>query len=387
MPEDRKGVSTCIIKIDGSEFLSADSAGQAKPVLKWYLESAQVDKRLDSPDLFTVDLAIREGAEIELLDEIKEGGEIEILMGPMGKEETVFKGEICYVEPHFRFAGVSTVTVGGYDRSHRLTRGTSSRTWGDGINPQDLFPSVVKDVITKAQEYQGTRDNLSADKVESPGAKVSYVPQLNVSDYLFLKSLGKDVDNKVDADTEKDDRKVSFYKIQVADPAKVLVREAPHSEDEVPVKEANFSLSTVNQYARVEVRGWDPKKKKAIVGVATSSDYDFGGTPAWDATGKALYGKAGAGKVLTIVDRPVDSKEEADAVARAIFNQLSMEFVTGEVEFIGDPKINPGQAVELKQFGKRFSGKYLVTQVTHLMIPRSTGFRTRIKIARNSISE
>ncbi|MBL6975021.1 MAG: phage late control D family protein [Deltaproteobacteria bacterium] len=390
MPSDQTGVSSCIIKMDGEAVVQANSSGTngaGQPAGHMYMESAQVDKRLDCPDMFLLDLDIRVGADIQLLDELREGKEVEILMGPMGQEATVLKGEIHYLEPHFRHGGKSTVTVGGFDRSHRLTRGTRSRTWGDGIQAQDLYPSVVRDVITKSEDHSGTRDGLSPDTVDGPGAKFAYIPQMNVSDYLFMKSLGRDVDKKVDADTDEDDRKVSFHKVEVSgNPAIILVRESAHADGEVAIHEAHFNLSTVQQYAKVEVRGWDPKKKKAILGTCKAAEYDMGGsTKGWEATGEALYGSAGSGKVLTIVDRPVDSKEEAEAVAKAVFNQMSMEFITGEVDFKGDPALNPGDLVELKQFGERFSGRYLVTQVTQFMVPRSMGFTTRLKIARNDL--
>lgn len=390
MPSDHPGVSSCIIKVDQQTVVQANSSGTdnaQQPAGHMFMESAQVDKRLDSPDMFLFDLDIRVGSDIQILDELREGKSVEILMGPTGQEATVIKGEIHYLEPHFRHGGKSTVTVGGFDRSHRLTRGTRSRTWGDGVRAQDLYPSVVRDVISKAEDHSGTRDGLNPDTVDGPGAKFSFIPQLNASDYLFMKSLGKDVDTKVDADTDQDDSKVSFHNVDVTgNPIIVLVREAAHADGEVAIHEASFNLSTVQQYAKVEVRGWDPKKKKAIVGTAQAAKYDLGGTTkGWEATGEALYGNASAGKVLTIVDRPVDSKEEADTVAKAIFNQLSMDFITGEVDFRGDPAINPGDVVELKQFGERFSGRYLVVQVTQLMVPRAMGFTTRLKLARNDL--
>jgi hypothetical protein len=382
MAED-KGVNGCVIQMDGKTL--ASSSGSEAPAL---LESVQVDKRLDSPDMFQFDLHMRPEGDIQVLDEVREGKPIEIRLGPAGDEKTVVKGEVHYIEPHFRAGGQSTLTVGGFDRSHRLTRGTQSRTWGDGYQPQDLYPSVVQDVISKAAEVQGTRDGLTPDQVKGPKSKAMYVPQLNASDYLFMKWLGADADKKVEAATLEDDSKVSFYDVDVTrQPVKVLTRAVKSGGDETGVHEAQFSLSTVRQVARVEVRGWDPKRKKAIVGKAEASDLSFGGQPGWKATGQALYGKEDAGKVLTIVDRPVDSKEEADAVAKSIFNQLSLEFITGEADFPGDPAVKPGDVVEMKAFGERFSGKYLVTQATHLMNPRSTGFTTRIKFVRNEVGK
>ncbi len=373
MPDDYKGVSACIVKLDGRTAIQASSGqagGSGDSQAHWLLESVQVDKQHDCPDMFTLELDIRTGAEIQVLDEIKEGQEVEILMGPMGKEQSVFKGEVHYIEPHFRHRGKSTVSVGGYDKTHRLTRGTSSRTWGDGIQAQDLKALALQDVIEKAGAYTGASDGLSADQVKkSKGPKSAYIPQLNVSDYQMLRAMQTDLDATQ----------------VVGNPVVVLVREAAQGPNEVVVHEARFSLSTVNQVARVEVRGWDPKAKKAIVGVATAPDHTFGGTPGHQATGKALYGDPSTGKVLTIVDRPVDSKEEAEKLAKAIFDKLAMDFVTGEVDFHGDPRIKPGDLVELKQFGKRFSGKYMVRRVTHLMMPRSLPFTTRIQIARSDI--
>lgn len=376
-----RGVSGCVIMMDGKAL--ASSSGSEAPAL---VESVQVDKRLDCPDMFLFDLHMRPEGDIQVLDEVREGRSIEIRLGPAGDEKTVVKGEIHYIEPHFRAGANSTLTVGGYDRSHRLTRGTQSRTWGDGFKPQELYPSVVQDVITKASDAYGTRDGLSPDQIKPPKTKVAYLPQLNTSDYLFMKWLGQDLDRKIDADTLEDDRKISFYDLDLkGQPALVLTRAIKGTQGEVGVHEAHFSLSTVRQVTRVEVRGWDPKRKKAIVGKAEASDLSFGGEPGWKATGKALYGKDNAGKVFTIVDRPVESKEEADAIARAVFNQLSMDFLTGEADFAGQPTVKPGDLVEMRAFGERFSGKYLVIQVTHILNPRTTGYITRIKFARNEV--
>lgn len=386
MPQETQDVQSCIIKIDGKTQVESSSGGDrpANLGLAAYLESAQVDKRLDAPDMFTFELDIRSDEKVQFVDDLQEGKSVEILLGPVGKEKTVFKGEIHYIEPHFRFEGASTVLVGGYDHSHRLTRGTTSRTWGDGIQQQDLVPTAVRDVISKAAEVGGTRDGLSASTVDAPRARSAYIPQFNVSDYHFMKWLGQDVDRAVEADTVSDDKQISFRPPDLSKTAvKTLVRDAPRGENECLVKDARFNLSTVRQVARVEVRGWDPKQKKAIVGVATAAAYNFDGKEGWKATGKGLYGAESAGKVLTITDRPVDSKEEADAIAKAVFTQLSMDFLTGEIDFVGDPAVTAGDIVAVRGFGKRFDGKYLVNSCVHEMVPKTVGYVTRVKIARN----
>lgn len=383
-------VRSCIIKIDGKTHVES-TAGGGDPTnfgIAAFLESVQVDKRLDAPDMFSIELDIKSDDKIQYVDDLQEGKSVEILLGPVGKEKTVFLGEIHYIEPCFRHEGASTVVVGGYDHSHRLTRGTTSRTWGDGVNAQDLVPTAVRDVISKAGDVGGTRDGLSASTVDTPRAQSAYIPQLNVSDYHFMKWLGQEADRSVEADTVADDTQIHFRPPNLTKQAvKTLVRDAPRGEDECLVREARFNLSTVRQVARVEVRGWDPKRKKAIVGVATAPGYVFDGKEGWKAAGLGLYGSESAGKVLTITDRPVDSKEEADALAKAMFTQLSMDFLTGEIDFTGDPALTAGDIVAVRGFGKRFDGKYLVTACAHEMVPKTIGYVTRLKIARNAAGE
>ncbi|HOU53369.1 MAG TPA: hypothetical protein PLQ97_05515 [Myxococcota bacterium] len=381
-------VRSCIVKIDGKTQVEGTSGGGSSPTFAARLESVQVDKRLDAPDMFLLDLDLRQDAQLLLVDDLKEGKTIEILLGPVGAEKQVFKGEIDYIEPHYRHEGTSTLLLGGYDPSHRLTRGTSSKTWGDGVQQQDLLPTAVRDVINNAQEVQGTRDGLSARKVDVPRARTAYIPQFNVSDWHFIRWLGQDVDRVVDADAAADPKQLSFAPPDVnREPRRVLVREAPRGEKERLIKEARFQLNTVRQVSRVEVRGWDPKHKKAIVGTATDAAWRLPGKPGWEATGEALYGKGSAGKVLTITDRPVDSQEEAEAIAKAVFTQLSLDYLTAEIDYEGDPEVTAGDIVEVRGFGKRFDGRYLVAGCTQEMVPRTIGYVTHLRLARNTVAE
>ena len=352
-----------------------------------HITRLHVDKRLDSPDMFTLDYHLLVGPDFTFIDSFKEGHEVEIHIGYQ-KEVLIFKGEVSYIEPHYTKDGNGTLTLSGYDRTHRLTRGSRSKSWDDRASDAFDYATVVNDVINKSGSHDDSApDDLAPGEMGETPPKFRHIPQLNMNDYQFVKSLGIDFGLKAGS-TAKEAKKVSFRKIGPSDNAVVtIVRDKLEGTNPHIASDVRFKLSTVKQVNRVEVRGWDPKNKKNIVGVAETPTLNFPGTKAHEATGQALYGSAGKGRKVVVVDHPVYSKDEADKVAQAIFDSLSMEFVTGEAEIEGEPTLNPGDTIEVKQFGERFSGKYLVTGVQQLFIPDVLPYVTRLEFARNAIND
>jgi len=351
----------------------------------------RVERSLDAPDYFRLHCSIlQQNQLIEGIDGDFEGKPVEIALAIDEAPHTVFQGEVTYVEPTFLpGAGGSYLCLAGYDKSHRLTRGMNSRTWGDGIEANDAYSDVASAVISdsKSQDTSGVSDNLSADKVDSTSAKFPYLAQLGTSDYLWLQSIGLDAARPTAAGSKAEDGKVCFRKIDTSGTEVLTVcRDKLEGNPGQIALETRLRLSTVHQYKEVIVRAWDPKTKKAIVGKATTPDESFDGTVGGARTGKALYGSASSGRVYQVVDRPVNSKEEAEVLAQGILNRLALDFVTGEVTTWGFPKANPGDMLKLVGFGTRFSGKYLITGVVHELEAQS-GYRTRFMIARNALPD
>lgn len=68
---------------------------------------------------------------------------------------------------------------------------------------------------------------------------------------------------------------------------------------------------------------------------------------------------------MIVVDRPVFSATEADKIAQAVCDELGGEFVYADAKSDGDPRIQVGKVVKLKEMGK-YSGSYYVTETRHL---------------------
>ena len=376
-------VITVEMKIDGSTEVEGDSGtisfknGQA-------IQRVQVDQRLDCPDFFSVDLTLMSHTAFQLVDALKPGQEVEIVMG-YDTQATVFKGEISYVEPSFS-TDKQRVTVSGYDKTHRLTRGSNSRTWGDGVEASQDRGTIGGDVVGQSMARKGeVRDSLSAT-ADSVSTKVEYVPQFETNDYQFLRSLGLSTALQIVPRSAEDTAKLTFTAVDLtADPSWTVCRERPDPPDASLAIQADFALSTVKQAARVEVRGWNQKEKKAILGKSEASTKKFAGTTGYEMAGEAHYGSASAGRVLTVVDEMVADNAEAETLAKAIFDALAMQYVKAEVVIEGNPEIVPGDTVELKDFGQRYSGNYLIEALQHYYCADSHDpYVVRLQLARNA---
>lgn len=346
-----------------------------------YIQRIQVDQRLDSPDFFSVQLQASEFNEMKALDAVKPGSEVEIALG-YGTKEIVAKGEVSYVEPHFSASKLS-LTFSGYDFTHRLTRGTGSRTFGDGHKTDQNPGTVLGSVVSDSGKLGGGSDGLSAE-TKSATSKLEYIAQYNLNDYQFIQQVVGSFGMGWDAQSHKDPKKVSL-KPASGEMVLTVYRDKPPgkpSEHAVAVS-ADFRMSTVRQCSKVEVHGWHMTDKKPIKGVATKAEVTplIGGGKSGVEQTNSLQG----GRVLSIVDLPVLDDGEAKEVAASILNKLAMDWMTADVVIEGRPKIHAGCKVKMEDFGKWFSGEYIVESCQHVYIAGAPKpYRSYLKLARNA---
>ncbi len=374
-------------KLDGSSDLPANSGSKNVSHGK-YIQRFHVDQRLDSPDYFSVQVSIDEGNNtLEILDKIKPGAVVELFVG-YGSEGTIFKGEVSYIEPRFS-AGENSLTISGYDFSHRMTRGTTSRTFGDGHKQEQDPGSILSTVVSESKALKGgSSDGLSAD-TKAAGHKLEYIGQYNMNDYQFIQQVIGNFGLGWDAKSHSNGKQVSLKPAELsAGSVLKICRDKFDASSEAQASSADFRLSTVRQVACVEVRGWDTKAKKPILGKAESLSSTLGGTAGIQQAGKAHYGSSSAGRVLTIVDVPVGSEDEAKGIAQSILDKLGMDWMTADVVIEGRPDLHAGVVVDLDGFGARYSGKYLVEGCQHVFVAGSgSSYRCYLKLARNASPE
>jgi phage protein D len=376
-------VGSCIVKFDGSTSITGDDGNSYETKDGYYIRRVEVDMREGAPNFFSVEINVHMQSELVMVDCFKPGMEIEIALG-RGEEGLICRGEVSYVEPRLGNRE-HVVVLSGYDKSHRLTRGTESRTWAssDAWTQDQQFDQFIKDVITKSQGREGqVSHGLSAD-VDSITAKVEYFAQYESNDWQVLQGLGLATGLARDPKDFDTAGKISVKRVDpTASPVVTICREKSDPAGSPLAEEAKFRLSVVRQLKKVEVRGWDHKQKQAIKGEATDLTSAFEGDTGIAMAAQNLYGGSASGSTLTITDSPVSSKDEADQLAQAILDQLGMEFMRGEVTVQGDARLTPGDIVELKGYGTRYSGNWLITGVLHEHLEGQ--YKSYLELARNA---
>ena len=285
-----------------------------------------------------------------------EGGEVEVLMGHAGELETVFVGEVTGLEPEFRADESPTVTVRGYDRGHRLLRGRKTRSFTQ-VKDSDIAAQVAEEA------------GLTAE-AEDTKVTLEYVLQHNQTDLEFLEARALRIGYEVWVDG-----KTLKFRPRPTDEEGVLTL---HLEEDL--LEFSPRLSTVGLAGEVEVRGWNPKDKEAVLGKAAAAD--AGSTMGGKTGGLDVAVQAFDAAVAVSVDRPV-SQGEADQIAAGRIREMALSYVTGEGVAMGRTDLKAGTVVKIEGCGQRFSGLYYLASVNHTYSPKR-GYRTAFTVRRSA---
>jgi phage protein D len=283
------------------------------------------------------------------------GGSVEIRLGTLGSVAPVMKGEITGLEMEVAAGEVPMLVVRGYDRRHRLLRGTRTRSFVQ-MKDSDIAAQIAQEA------------NLRAAVVDSK-LVLEYVLQHEQSDLEFLI------------------RRASAIGYEVVVEDKTL-RFRPHGEAAQPAFELaadkdllEFAprLTARGQAGEVKVLGWSVTDKKAIVGKAPASAV----TAMGKTVGPAAADKAFSAAVTTFVREAVATQEQADALAAGAIRNMALGFIQGEGACVGRPDLKAGIVIKVTGMGERFSGAYYVTSTTHTFAPRQ-GYKTVFSVRRNA---
>ena len=289
-------------------------------------------------------------------DLLVEGAEVEIKVGFVDDLRSMLKGEVTALEPEFSPGEAPTLKIHGYDLLHRFRRGRNTRSF---VNMKD---SQIAEQIAGELGLRAQADDTQITH--------EYVLQSNQTDVDFLLERARRINYEV---TVKD-KTLNF-------------RKAANNKDKLVSLDFGLTLTsfyprlnTLRQVSEVVVQGWNHKTKKAITSKAQAGDEvsKMGGSKLGASISKEAFSKATA----VVIDKPVFTEGEAAQIAKGKFNEMTVDFITGEGTAIGNTDLRAGEVVELKGLGTRFSGLYYITSSTHEV--NTKGYRTRFTVERNA---
>ncbi len=344
------GVANYKIKLNGTDF-SSD--------LMSAVEGVTFEDEINLPAMFSIKLNMLDlkngkwrGIDLKTF---KPGDKIALSMG-LDKVEPMVTGEITSLE--LNLCEHSILEIRGYDMLHRLRMGTRNKVFTKKKDSE-----IASDI---AKEH-----GLSA-QVDDTKTVYPYIFQNNLSNYEFLLKRAAYLDYELYAE----DKKLFFVKSRAA--------KAPSLPDftyKRDFEELTLELRTLTRGSQVVVRGWDIKEKKEIEAEAKKGDETTkmnGKESGFEFASKLIEESPTAFWVENLIDQ-----NEAQIAAKAAYNSLLKEFITGQGKCYGNSLVRAGKSVKLLGIDERFTGSYYIVSTIHNI--DQTGYTTIFKVKRTGI--
>jgi phage protein D len=379
------------------------------PTVSDLLIRAVVDTHLHLPDMFELYFNDQDGTVVEDAG-LSIGASVEIEGAKFGDSSstTLIKGEVTSIEAICENMSIITV-VRGYEKAHRLQRARRSQTF---VNMKDS--DVARKIATNA--------GLEVGQIDSSSTTHTHIGQVAQTDWEFLVQRAREIGYE----TGVCQGKFFFRKASglpaggiggLVSSAVSAVASALGLGGGLSYKDNLISfyprISAANITPDVEVRVWDGKGARVVVG---SADAKTGTATISGEDPKALansftdgflpalpslpslppipglpmpnFGSTPSATAFVVVNHPLASGPAADGaadeMAKGLADHVSSTFAEAEGTAIGDPSIQAGGQVEIKEVPKPFAGKWTVTNARHVFDPEDRGYMTHFVVSGRS---
>ena len=315
--------------------------------------SVSFESSLDQADMFTLQL---NNADLRFThsDLFQVGQTVEVYMGYVGNLQPMMLGEITAISPSFPQSGASTLSITGYDKSYRMRHN------------RPLRPPLLS-LNASAIAAQIAAENLLIPIVDPTPLMSRGTTYRTGTDWQLLQELAD---------------RTGFWTYVHWD--KLYFR-FPRPQTDLVVLEwgknlSSFTprMSTAGLAGFQVIRGYNDRLKQEILAVlpALSLGSDIDDTLSRLSSTSIDY-LVQLGRTV-ISEETVESFTDALVIAKAALFRLLQGLYEGSGNCIGIPTLRARDTLEIRGIGKRFSGKYTLSRVTHTI--DEGGYTTQFEV-------
>ncbi len=294
---------------------------------------------------------------------------VTIKMGYVGRMKTLFVGEIQMIQPSFPSGGFPTMTVTGVDALNQLRLDNPDK------NTPKSFPNVPDhEIVRRIAARHQLQMSKDSDTKGSPTTKPAV--QRDMDDLKFVLFLAKR--NNFECSIVLEDNQPKLYfgvPRDQRDGTAITQLTLTWGESLISFTP---KLRVGRQVSKVTVRSWNTRTKEPIEYTAELKDLKKTGGNGM--TGPELIAAKYGAKEYRVVDRPVQSLDEAKTLAKQILTENANQYLTGSGEAMGEPLLRPQVNLRIDGIGKRYDGDYYVTKTEHSF--GANGYTTSFDVER-----
>ncbi len=348
------GANAIKVEVDGQP-LDAEAEGALVRVI--------VDDHLLLPDTF--ELTLQETPDVSIGDKarLRVGSVVRISASAEGEASPtlLIHAEVTALEGVYREGKAPVLVARGYDHVHRLSRGRKSAVFSNM-----KYSDIARDIAAKAGLQTGT--------IDDSGAVHAHVGQVNQTDLDFLKQRASEIGFEA---------AVVEGKLEFRRPREASEAPEPGDLSSTTPEQLVFGrdllefrprVTSAGQVTRVEVRGWDPAARQAVVGTAQA------GTTLAELPDSPGDLASRFGEPVLVVEGRYETARLAENAAKAIAERVGSAAAEASGIARGNPKLRAGTAVSVASVAKPFAGRYTITHTRHTFDPRD-GYRTHFTVS------
>jgi phage protein D len=288
------------------------------------------------------------------------GTELSLEMGYHGSAgmQLMLTGEITSLRPTFPASGQPTLAVSGLNLLHRFRKKQETH---------------VYEKMTDSEIARQIAGRLGVTPITSPSPageeRHTYLIQDNRYDIIFLLERARRIGYELLVQETGGQSSLYFGpSINV----RQLTYQLTYGRSLIQFQP---DLTTANQVAKVTVEGWDAVKKQKIKVTVDRSQLAIKSQP--------VSQNAFADREEVITDKPVNSVQEAQTLARETLERNAKDMIKASGSTVGLPDLRTGSIMVIDGLGQRFSGRYFVTATTHAI--GSSGYVTQFECRREEL--